>query len=329
MATVHSCTQMIRGTGSVTDSVNQQTAANIPVIDYEGSQYRVDFWMGQGRAYEDAVERRALQRLLPTHGGRIAELGAGFGRLAALYQGYDQIILFDFSRTLLQDAARDWGDDPRFVFVAGNLYNLPLATGILDTLVMVRVMHHLADVPAALRQMHRTMHRFSVGVIEYANKRNAKAVLRWGLRRQSWSPWTHEPVEFVKLNFDFHPDWMDARLREAGLQVCRRYAVSHFRLGALKRHLSPDRLAQMDGWLFAPGGTFPLAPSVIVKTTAPSAAPRAAAPTDPVAVGQLLRCPRCGTEGLLPRAPDRLECPGCRTVYARRDKVWDFKEPLP
>ena len=88
-----------------------QTA--IPVIDYEGSRYRVDFWEEQGRSYEDAAERLALQQLLPANGVRIAEIGAGFGRLAQLYAGYEQIILFDYSRTLLADAARDWGTDPR------------------------------------------------------------------------------------------------------------------------------------------------------------------------------------------------------------------------
>ena len=36
-----------------------------PVIDYEGSAYRTDFWEGQGRNYEDAAERLALRdRLL-------------------------------------------------------------------------------------------------------------------------------------------------------------------------------------------------------------------------------------------------------------------------
>jgi ubiquinone/menaquinone biosynthesis C-methylase UbiE len=88
--------------------------------------------------------------------------------------------LFDYSRTLLQEAARERGHDPRFVFVAGNIYTLPLASGILDSLVMVRVMHHLADVPAALQQLRRVMHRHSVGVIEFANKRNLKALARWG-----------------------------------------------------------------------------------------------------------------------------------------------------
>ena len=73
-----------------------------------------------------------------------------------------------------------WATTRRFVFVAGNIYTLPLASSILDTLVMVRVMHHLADVPAALMQLRRLLHRHSVAVIEYANKRNLKAIAAVG-----------------------------------------------------------------------------------------------------------------------------------------------------
>ncbi len=43
---------------------------------------------------------------------------AGFGRLADLYRGYEQVVLFDYSRTLLEEAAERWGDDERFVFVS-------------------------------------------------------------------------------------------------------------------------------------------------------------------------------------------------------------------
>ena len=118
-------------------------------MDYEGSQYETDFWIGRGREYEDAVERIALRSLIPPKGRRIAEIGAAFGRLVELYQGYDQIILLDYSRSQLQTAAKRLGHDPRYVFVAGNVYSLPLADGVLDTLVMVRVMHHSAEIGRA------------------------------------------------------------------------------------------------------------------------------------------------------------------------------------
>jgi SAM-dependent methyltransferase len=312
----------------VTGGGNQKAAAHIPVIDYEGSQYRADFWVGQGRAYEDATERLALQRLIPSHGVRIAEIGAGFGRLADLYRGYDQVILFDYSRTLLRDAARDLGSDPRFVFVAGNIYSLPLVSNILDTLVMVRVMHHLADVPAALTQLRRLLHRHSVAVIEYANKRNLKAMLRWGLRKQDWSPFAQQPVEFVKLNYDFHPLWMEAQVRAAGLQVHKRYGVSHFRLAQLKARIRPEQLAQWDALLFEIGGTFPVSPSVFLHTGAPGAASRQPLSSAPDEVHRLLRCSQCGREGLERVDVERVRCSQCGEHYRRQDGVWDLKEPV-
>lgn len=258
------------------DSMSKQPSYTPPVMDYEGSGYRTDFWEGQSRQYEDAVERLVLQDMLPrpTHipassapvgPRRIAEIGAGFGRLADMYLDYDQIILFDYSRTLLQDAVERWGDDPRFVFVAGNVYDLPLATGVLDTLVMVRVMHHLLDVPRALSQLRRVLHQDSVAVVEYANKRNLKAYLRWVLGRQSWSPLDLAPVEFVKLNFDFHPAWMQRRFEQARFRVDEQAAVSHFRLPLLKRLVAAERLAALDARLFSIGGRFPLSPSVFVR----------------------------------------------------------------
>jgi ubiquinone/menaquinone biosynthesis C-methylase UbiE len=299
-----------------------------PVIDYEGSRYQTDFWEGQGRAYEDATERLALRQLLPAHGPRIAEIGAGFGRLADLYLGYEQIILFDYSRTLLQEAVQRWGDDPRFVFVAGNLYRLPLASGTLDSLVMMRVMHHLADVPQALRQLQRVIHRQSVAVLEYANKRNLKALLRWLAGRQGWSPLEWAPIEFVALNFDFHPAWMTEKLSGARLQIQQQFAVSHFRLPRIKQTVPAAVLAKADSWLYRLGGVYPLSPSVLVQATTPAGQGRAAVNTDPSAVTQLFCCPQCGKEQWELVSPKQLLCQNCGKQYRQTGLIWDFKEEI-
>ena len=46
------------------------------ICDYGDSTYRQDFWEGQGREYEDVVERQVLAQLLPDHGQRLLEVGA-------------------------------------------------------------------------------------------------------------------------------------------------------------------------------------------------------------------------------------------------------------
>lgn len=309
-------------------------AASIPVMDYEGSSYRTDFWAHGGREYEDATERLALRRLLPATGGCIAEIGAGFGRLADLYLGYKQILLFDYSRTLLQEAVEMWGDDERFVFAAGNVYNLPLANGVLDSLVMVRVMHHLADVPAALAQLRRALHRESVAVIEYANKRNLKALLRWSLKQQQWSPLAKEPVEFVPLNYDFHPAWMTQRFTEAGLVSEERLGVSHFRLPTMKKLLPPHLLAQLDSALFGLGGHIAVAPSIFERLTVPASvsAPRGeqTAPGERagIEIEHLFQCPSCAAQKWHRQKENILHCQQCGSSYAQKDGVWDFKDKV-
>jgi len=344
-------------------SSDPSATSDPPVIDYEGSPYRTAFWEGQGRDYEDAAERLALQRLTPPTGRRIAEIGAGFGRLADLYLGYDQIILFDYSRTLLQEAVAKWSHDPRFVFVAGNIYQLSLAKASLDALVMVRVMHHLADVPMALQQIRRVLHGGSVAVLEYANKRNVKSVARWLLGRQDWSPMAKEPVEFVKLNFDFHPAWMGEQLNKAGLKVRRQYAVSHFRTPLLKSKLPAATLAKFDSWIFTPGGYYPLAPSVFVQVEAEkvgednqpktteyagdesrqeysakggtsakqikNAVEIATSNKDVADLSDLFSCPACGGDRTLDVEHEALlTCRQCSKQYAKHDGIWDFKESL-
>ncbi|HSG15070.1 MAG TPA: class I SAM-dependent methyltransferase, partial [Anaerolineae bacterium] len=93
-----------------------------PVCDYEGSDYRTRFWENQGREYEDQAERIALRRLMPPAGDTLIDIGAGFGRLSDEYSGYRRVVLFDYSRSLLREAQERLGDDPRFIFVAGDWY---------------------------------------------------------------------------------------------------------------------------------------------------------------------------------------------------------------
>ncbi len=101
-----------------------------PICDYEGSRYSSEFWT-QARTYEDAVERIALQALLPPKGKTLIEIGAGFGRLAELYAGYDTVVLMDYAHTQLAQAVERLGTDgasegrPHYVFVQANFTTCP------------------------------------------------------------------------------------------------------------------------------------------------------------------------------------------------------------
>ena len=285
------------------------------VIDYEGSKYSAEFWTSE-REYEDRAERIALRAMLPPHGRRLVDIGAGAGRLAELYLGYDEIVLMDYARSTLLEARARWGHDPRFKFVAADAYRLPFADAAFDSLVMVRVMHHLADAPKALAQIAATLRAGGTLVAEFANKRNLKAMLRYALRRQPWSPYSREPIEFVELNFDFHPAWLEEQFQAAGFEIRQSRSVSFFRVGLLKRLLGAKTLASIDGALQRPLASLAVTPSQFLRCTLRRAGARQAA-------AGLFKCPECGSTEWR-EAPEALTCSDGH-AWSIRDGVYDFR----
>lgn len=290
----------------------------VPVMDYEGSRWRTEFW--EGRGYEDAVERVALSKILPPHGQRLVEIGAGFGRLADLYRGYDCVILLDYARSMLEDAQARLGADPRFMFVAADLYNLPFADNALDTALTIRVLHHVADIPRAFGEVARAVRPGGTYITDFANKKHLKAILKYYLRPGSVSPFTLEPYEFVKLNFDYHPDYIRQQLQTAGFAVEAQLAVSTFRVGAVKRLIPASVLVALDSALQKPTAGLAIAPSIFSRAV--SGKPGAAR-LNP----ELWRCPRCHAAPLRAGATE-MACPECGTVVRQVEGIWDFKTEL-
>lgn len=294
-----------------------------PVCDYEGSDYRIRFWDGQGRDYEDQVERVALRRLLPPAGTTLLDVGAGFGRLADEYDGYETVVLLDYSRSLLREAQAHLGDDPRFHFVAANWYQMPFVDGLFASLVQVRTIHHAADAPRLLAELARIARPNADYVLEFANKQNLKAILRYWGGGQSWSPFSPEPIEFAALNYDFHPRWMRQALVTAGFAPGRTLSVSHYRIPLLKRLLPTAWLVALDRLAQPTGRWWQLAPSVFIHSRRQSAGPSAGE-------GSFFACPACRSS--LDKPHDgRLLCPNndCGLSWLAEDRFYDFKEPLP
>jgi SAM-dependent methyltransferase len=288
------------------------------ICDYEGSNYRTDFWEGRGRNYEDLVERDVLKRLLPASGKRLLEIGAGFGRLTQEYSSYEHVVLLDYSFSQLQYARQQLGDE-RYTYVAADAYKLPFVAGAFDGATMIRVIHHFENVPAVFQQIRRVLALDATFILEFANKRNVKALLRHAMGRQAWNPNDLQPVEFVELNFNFHPDYMQAELERVGFQTKQRIPVSFLRLGMLKRTVPAgilatlDRAAQQTGWLAAP--------SIFTNNRAVGTG------TAQVVRGRdaIFACPLTG--GSLRREGDlMINQQGVR--WQIKDGIYDFKAPV-
>ncbi len=293
-----------------------------PVCDYEGSDYQTRFWEKGGRQYEDRCEAIALKRLLPKGGSLMLELGAGAGRNTPRYHGFERVVLLDYSRTQLQQAQARLGKSDRYIYVAADIYRLPFIDNAFDAATMIRVLHHMQDAPAALGQIRNVLQPGATFILEFANKRNLKSILRYALRRQTWSPYTPEQVEFAPLNFDFHPRTVRSMLTAADFHTEKVLTVSHFRIGLLKRTIPPALLAGLDSLVQWTGALWQVSPSVFLRN-------RATKPADgPLpAIGSalsLFKCPECGHAPLEDKV-SHLLCPSCKHKWVVEDGIYDFK----
>jgi len=290
-----------------------------PVCDYEGSEYQANFWDRGEREYEDRVEAIALRRLLPPSGRLLLELGAGAGRNTPRYTGFPRIVLLDYSLSQLKLAQERLGISERYIYVAADVYRLPFTAGLFDAATMIRTLHHLQEPALALEQVLKVLQPGAVFVLEYANKRNLKAILRYWQRKQSWNPFSLAPVEFAELNFDFHPRAVRGWLSQTGFRLERQLTVSHFRIAWMKRLFPLGLLVQLDALFQWSGAWWQLTPSVFQRSIVPGESIE-------MPSGGYFRCPECSFHPLA-ESGDRLDCPSCGRSWAIRDGIYDFRQP--
>lgn len=288
-----------------------------PVCDYEGSDYQATFWDQGDRVYEDQVEAIALRRLLPPQGKLLLEIGAGAGRNTNRYLGYERIVLLDYSHSQLRLALERLGRSERYIYVAADVYHMPFVSGLFDGATMIRTLHHMADVTRALCQVRRVIEPAGHFVLEYANKKNLKAILRYWSRRQTWSPFDEQPVEYLPLNFDFHPRYISDSLTSCNFKIEGQLTVSHFRIDLLKRLLPTSLLVQMDAMAQLTGKWWQLSPSVFLRAQAVGQSVSATP-------GTFFACPECENSPLV-EEPGSLNCPICLRSYPIEDGIYNFK----
>ncbi len=257
-----------------------------PICNYEGSDYQQVFWDKGERAYEDQVEAIAIRRLLNQPGDWLLEIGAGAGRNTPRYRTYQRIVLLDYSISQLEQAQARLGKNERYLYVAADAYNLPFVAGLFDAVTMIRTLHHLAEPKLALQQVRQVIKDGGFFLLEYANKQNLKAILRYLLGRQKWRPFDLDPIEFAELNFDFHPRAIRQWLEESDFALKRQLTVSHFRLGLLKKTIPLKILVAFDSLVQPSGNWWQLSPSVFALA-------QAVGDKAPALPNGFFACPQC------------------------------------
>ena len=240
--------------------------------DYNGYDYKKEFWEDVDREYEDQADRMAIRKLLPKRMEKFADIGGGYGRLANEYlKRAHKVYLFDYSKTELKQAKEIYGD--KIETKAGDIYKLPFKDDELDGLMMVRVTHHLKDMKKATAELYRVLKPGGVAVIEVANKRTLPKMARFLTGRSKLNPFDKKVANYKEISkdgfYNYHPKYVEEIFEKAGFKREKVLSVSNFRSRGLKKVLKTKNLVKMENSAQQILAPIRFAPSIYYKLRKP------------------------------------------------------------
>ncbi len=234
------------------------------------------YWIG--REYEHKSEIIAIRSFLSKikKVKTILEIGAGFGRLVPTYSfRAKKVILSDPSSRTLKIARTAFKSKKNIKYLHSSLENLPnkIRAGSVDLIIMVRVIHHLADVDNAFKIIHRTLKTGGFLIFEFANKKHIKAALR-NLSKGNFAFLKDETTTDVRslraikkhtLPFlNYHPEKINSILDQYDFEVIEKRSVSNIRSPSLKTIFSTDLLIFFENLFQNPFSLLDLGPSIFI-----------------------------------------------------------------
>lgn len=299
--------------------------------DYENYDYR-EFWEEGKRLYEDNSERIAIRRLLKgteRQNKVFMDLGCGFGRLFNEYQDFNKIILVDFSMKNLQNARetinRYMGNRKEqlsnIFFVCADVTRLPFKSGFADTVLTVRVIHHLNNPGIFFHEVQRILRNNGSLILEFANKRNLKNILKFFLRKIEISPFTAVPYQVGETILNFHPHQIKRQLKSEKFEIKKQLSVSNFRISFLKKHFSIRFLLFWEKafqYLFSFIGW---GPSIFLKAILADDIED----SPEFDFREILICPGCRNGKLIFKQDSRIICEKCGSIFSIDKGIYDFQ----
>ena len=242
------------------------------VSDYNGYDYKKEFWENTDREYEDQADRMAIRKLLPKRMEKFADIGGGYGRLANEYlKRARKVYLFDYSKSELKQAKEIYGN--RIETKAGDVYELPFKNDELDGLMMVRVTHHLEHLDKAVAELYRVLKPGGVAVIEVANKRTLPKMARFITGRSKINPFDKKVANYKEISADgfynYHPKYVEEIFDRTGFKCEKVLSVSNFRSQRLKKVIGTERLVKMENSAQQMLAGIRFAPSIYYKLRKP------------------------------------------------------------
>ena len=233
------------------------------------------YWLD--REYEHKSEEFAIKTLLLDIPKikTVLEVGAGYGRLTPSYAFRSKkIILSDPSAKLLSLARKTFADDKRIKYLHLSLDKLPskISRESIDLVIMVRVIHHIEDIPEAFKIINRCLKPNAYFILEYANKSHLKAVFEQLLKGDSTFLLDIFPREVGKITRkkkclpfkNYHPDDISHELSISGFDIVEKLSVSNIRSSTLKKILSVDVCLSLEKALQKPLSYLNIGPSIFL-----------------------------------------------------------------
>lgn len=238
---------------------------------YDDTEFDYDqFWAG--RQYEHESELLALGKLVGNRKLKVAvDVGGGFGRLAQWLAARNQkVYLIEPSVKMRNLAKKHLKKYPQVFIRSGTAQDTNLPSRCANLVVMVRVLHHLPKVAAALVEARRILKPRGLLVLEFANSLHLLARVRSWLTGQPVMPGSVErrraeniaagTIPFV----NHHPVAMQKQLTRLGYKVVQILSVSNFRLPFLKKIIPFSILLVLESTFQSRFSSFYFGPSIFV-----------------------------------------------------------------
>ncbi len=310
---------------------------NLRKTDYENYDYS-KFWENNKRLYEDKSERLALRKLLTGENGKnklFFDIGCGYGRLFNEYMDFETIILIDYSLNNLKNARsrieKFLKNNPQRMssvyFIASDAACLPIKSDSADVILTVRVVHHLEDPRKYFDEVIRILKNRGLFLLEFANKRNLKNILRFFIGKMDTSPFNLRPSQVGETILNFHPRYISNLLDKRNCLVGKSISVSNFRLNFLKKFPGTKTLIFFEKIYQKFFPFMSLGPSVFLKCTLNKSESKESEDVymnRKINLEDILICTSCRKAALI-FDENRIECKNCGRAFVKENGIYNFK----
>lgn len=226
------------------------------ITDYDKSGYDyTKYWIG--RQYEGVIEKITLERMLPETGKNLLDLGGSFGRFMDLYTPrFTNATILDYSQNALDIAAKKAQSSQikNLRTVQGDAYQTPFSDNSFDSILLIRVLHHIEDVDKLFTEINRILTPNGTLILELANKIHLKARIRAVLRgdfgfAKDERPFAHPTTTAADAGifYNYHPRMIEKLLTQHDMEIVKRKSVSNLRLPpGIKNKLPVSALVWLD-----------------------------------------------------------------------------------